>query len=182
MQELQRIMFGTQQPAVFLVSCSELSDPLFHESQTIFAYILELAWNFCLIMIRWVRTWNTIGECADQSTVRDCGSNHVGSTRDTRCFLYFIFIAMTNDIQHVIAGRLYIIPFRFNWHHITSSLTMRISSQCAMVLAVIATLTSSISAVPAEADGEQCPVFCHKYSECTTCPENICVSFFVSWI
>ncbi|KAG2140804.1 hypothetical protein BD769DRAFT_1428767 [Suillus cothurnatus] len=46
---------------------------------------------------------------------------------------------------------------------------MRISSQCAMVLAVIATLTSSISAVPAEADGEQCPVFCHKYSECTTC-------------
>ncbi|KAG2140810.1 hypothetical protein BD769DRAFT_1428771 [Suillus cothurnatus] len=59
---------------------------------------------------------------------------------------------MTNDIQHVIAGRL-----------------MRISSQCAIVLAVIATLTSSISAVPAEADGEKCPVFCHKYSQCTTC-------------
>ncbi|KAG2140794.1 hypothetical protein BD769DRAFT_1428684, partial [Suillus cothurnatus] len=58
----------------------------------------------------------------------------------------------TNTIQHVIAGRL-----------------IRVSCQCAMVIAVIATLTASISAVPVEAGAGKCPFFCHKDSQCTTC-------------
>ncbi|KAG2748704.1 hypothetical protein P692DRAFT_20833382 [Suillus brevipes Sb2] len=39
-----------------------------------------------------------------------------------------------------------------------------------VVLAVVAALALSTSAVPIDADAQHCPVFCHKASQCNTCP------------
>lgn len=62
-----------------------------------------------------------------------------------------------------------------DWFHpidITSSQTMRLAN----VLAVVAAISASISAMPADADAEVCPLFCLRDSNCKRCPDGNCVS------
>ncbi|KAG1761559.1 hypothetical protein EDD22DRAFT_895578, partial [Suillus occidentalis] len=46
----------------------------------------------------------------------------------------------------------------------------------ANVLAVVAAIITSISAMPADADTQACPLFCVRDSNCKHCPDGNCVS------
>ncbi|KAG2349994.1 hypothetical protein BDR05DRAFT_955843 [Suillus weaverae] len=48
-----------------------------------------------------------------------------------------------------------------------------------IVLAVVAALTASISARPADADVDKgvCPLFCVRQSNCRNCPDKNCIIY-----
>ncbi|KAG2749777.1 hypothetical protein P692DRAFT_20832641 [Suillus brevipes Sb2] len=47
----------------------------------------------------------------------------------------------------------------------------------ANVLAIVAALTTSISAMPADADTGACPIFCVRQSNCKHCPDGNCLIY-----